>query len=288
MNGIARASIKVAGWPRPADDVLQPAMMLHRLLHESEIDKDCSRLALYSVDAPSGSEFAEHCHDRDQLVFATAGTMRVQVPEAVWLVMPQHAVLVPAGTLHAIGMIGDVAMRTLYAAPGLLGAHSRCRVMLVGPLLRALIDAKHGQATNATRAAALACLIVDEVGAAPDAGLRLPLPRDPRLVRLCARLQANPSDPATLLQWAEQIGSSERTLARLFAEECGMGFRAWRSRLRLERGIMQMDGGTKIEAAARAVGYRSRSAFSQALAGVLAEPAAPASQRLRKRSKETI
>ncbi|WP_051328959.1 AraC family transcriptional regulator [Geminicoccus roseus] len=273
--------------------MMSSRVLLRRLSDDREIDRDRSLLSAYAVDIPEGTGFATHRHERDQLVFAADGTMRVRIPAALWLVPPGHAVLVPAGMPHAIEVAGAVAMRTLYAAPGLLGippggAAAACRVIQVSPLLRALIVQAAAEEPAGARAAAFATLLVDEVTRAPEAGLLLPEPRDPRLARLCAALRANPADPAPLLTWASRIGSSERTLARLFAAEMGIGFRAWRARMRLERGVALLQAGSKVEAAALAVGYRSRSAFHQALARMTGTAPGRLAQRLRKRSRETI
>src|SRR3979409_85309 len=49
-----------------------------------------------------------------QLVYAARGTMQVTTPKGRWLVPPDRAVWVPARLEHAIDVLADIDMRTLY------------------------------------------------------------------------------------------------------------------------------------------------------------------------------
>ncbi|WP_106300897.1 AraC family transcriptional regulator [Paraburkholderia sp. BL18I3N2] len=53
---------------------------------------------------------------------------------------------------------------------------------------------------------------------------RLPLPGHARLRSICEGLIAEPANSDTLERWAERIGASSRTVARLFRQEAGMSF----------------------------------------------------------------
>ena len=46
-----------------------------------------------------------HSHERAQLIYAPAGTMRVITSQAMWVVPPQRALWMPAGTVHGIEML---------------------------------------------------------------------------------------------------------------------------------------------------------------------------------------
>src|SRR5215210_1765816 len=71
-------------------------------------------VAAMPKDFAAGFEIAPHRHERAQLIYATAGTMRVSTNEGVWVVPPQRAVWMPPGVRHSIVMSNDVTMRTLY------------------------------------------------------------------------------------------------------------------------------------------------------------------------------
>ncbi len=55
-----------------------------------------------------------HMHREAQLIYAAKGTMQVNTPGGCWLVPPDRAVWVPAGLEHAIDLLADIEMRTLY------------------------------------------------------------------------------------------------------------------------------------------------------------------------------
>ena len=104
-------------------------------------------------------------------------------------------------------------------------------------------------------------VLLDQLAAAPEVSLSLPLPHDTRLRQLCQQLQQQPQNPQTLRQWGEQLGASEKTLSRLFLRDTGMTFRAWRQRLRLLESLTALEQGRPVSDVALASGYESTSAF---------------------------
>src|ERR1700739_3535327 len=61
-----------------------------------------------------GVRLDPHMHREAQLVYAARGTMQVTTPEGRWLVPPDRAVWVPPRLEHAIDVLADIEMRTLY------------------------------------------------------------------------------------------------------------------------------------------------------------------------------
>jgi quercetin dioxygenase-like cupin family protein len=61
-----------------------------------------------------GVRLHPHMHREAQLVYAARGTMQVTTPKGRWLVPPDRAVWVPALSEHAIDVLADIQMRTLY------------------------------------------------------------------------------------------------------------------------------------------------------------------------------
>src|SRR5258705_4967402 len=61
-----------------------------------------------------GTRLDTHMHREAQLVYAARGTMQVTTPKGRWLVPPDRAVLVPARLGHAIDVLADLQMSTLY------------------------------------------------------------------------------------------------------------------------------------------------------------------------------
>src|ERR1700749_1786516 len=69
---------------------------------------------LFARNYRKGVRLDPHMHREAQLVYAAKGTMQVTTPKGRWLVPPDRAVWVPARFEHAIAVLADIAMRTLY------------------------------------------------------------------------------------------------------------------------------------------------------------------------------
>jgi AraC-like DNA-binding protein len=215
-----------------------------------------------------GHEIARHSHARDQLLYAVTGIMRIRAEREAWIVPPDRAVYIPGGIAHSVSMRGAVEMRTLYIAPGSApDLPTSPRAIQVSDLLRALIVALIEEPLlydEAGRGGAIACLIYSEIASAGRLSLVVPMPGDARLSRICTALLEAPGDGRTLDQWAEVAGASARTLARLFREEIGLSFAAWRQRVRFHNALEELVRGEPLARVAARNGYRSASAFSAA------------------------
>lgn len=215
-----------------------------------------------------GAAIPPHAHERDQLLYAVRGIMRVRTDAAGWTVPPDRAVYMPARVAHAIAIRGDLEMRTLYVAPGAgPGLPLAPTVLEVSALLRELVLALMDEPVlydETGRGGALARLVLSEIARARRLALGVPMPRDPRIARLCAALVADPAQSLTLEGWAESAGASARTLARLFERELGMSFGAWRRRVRLANAVEEIVAGAPVARVAALSGYRSASAFAAA------------------------
>ena len=108
---------------------------------------------LVARDYPKGMRIDPHLHREAQLIYAAKGTMQVTTPGGRWLVPPDRAVWVPAGLQHAIDLLADIEMRTLYFDLAWLKREQRLEgltrefVVRVSPLLNqailALFDARN-------------------------------------------------------------------------------------------------------------------------------------------------
>src|SRR6185312_4967636 len=192
-------------------------------------------IAAMAKNFASGSRTPPHRHKRAQLVFAAHGTMVVWTAQGSWVVPPNRAVWMPAGTEHAIRMNGRVAMRTLYVRADLAAAMpAKCCVIAVSPLMRELIlravelPLLYDEAGAAGRVMAL---ILDEMRVLPVLPLHLPWPEDMRL-------------------------------KRLFRRETGMSFGAWRQQVRLVDALGRLANGQPVADVALDLGYQSPSAFT--------------------------
>ncbi|HKX40690.1 MAG TPA: AraC family ligand binding domain-containing protein, partial [Burkholderiaceae bacterium] len=90
-----------------------------------------------------------HHHDWGQVVLSTTGVVRLTVDRGTYIVPPSRALWVPPGVEHAVTVVEDTELLTLYLhqprgrhGPGVAREHAaewrQCRVLEVSPLLRAL------------------------------------------------------------------------------------------------------------------------------------------------------
>ncbi len=217
-------------------------------------------------DYPAGHLIPEHAHRRHQLVYAVHGVMVVAGPGGRWIVPPTRAIWMPAGSRHQVRCVGVVHMRSVYvrpdAAPRL---PTGSRAVAVSPLLRELVLAATQVPqpyVEASRDGRVMRLLLDELQALPELPLHLPQPADPRLRRICARLQRRPDDRSTLQDWAQRLDVDAKTLQRAFARETGMTWGQWRQQARLLAALERLAAGDKVVDVALALGYESPSAFA--------------------------
>jgi len=233
-------------------------------------------IAAMSKTFADGSEITPHHHARDQFLYSVTGLMRVRTAAEAWIVPPDRAVYLPARVEHSIDIRGLVTMSTLYIAPHVHGGLPVAPTVLeVSPLLRELVLALIDEPViydEQGRGGVLAELIFSEITRARRLPLVIPMPRDARLLRVCNAILADPSSRRTLDDWAEAAGASVRTLARLFDQELGVGFVAWRQRVRFHNALESIVAGEPISLVAERNGYRSASAFSAAFRSVMGQP----------------
>jgi AraC-like DNA-binding protein/quercetin dioxygenase-like cupin family protein len=213
---------------------------------------------------PNNSVVEPHEHQRDQLIYAIAGLMRVSTGEDTWIVPPDRALYMPAGIEHSIEMRGDVEMRTLYIAPT---DPSETKVLAVHALLRELISSLADTPADYSgnpRAEKIADLILLELKEAEGLPLNIPMPRDKRLQALCQIILDDASNSLTLEQLSVDLGASPKTLARICAQELGMNFSIWRRRVRFSNSLELLEKRLPIKQIASDCGYSGPSAFAHA------------------------
>jgi AraC-like DNA-binding protein len=207
-----------------------------------------------------------HSHGRAQLLYASSGVMSVIVDGASFVIPPQRGLWIPAGTAHEVSCRGHVSLRTLYFDHSVhdLGEGS-CRVIEVSDFLKALIlevahfgceydmDGREGRIIR---------LLVDEIEAMPSAPYHAPMPKDPRLLRVCRAILEDPADQRDLDDWASVAGMGRRTFTRLFKEQTGIGLAVWRQQVRLMEALSLLASGSPVTTVAFDVGYESPSAFT--------------------------
>jgi AraC-like DNA-binding protein len=190
--------------------------------------------------------------------------MQVRGDRDAWLVPPGRALWIPARVRHSEHVEAPAAMTTLYFSASHARPRPRQPAMIdMTPLLNELIAhvATLGELHRTTPAhARLLGVLLDQLTTVPH-GLQLPMPRDARARAVADRLRAEPRDPAPVQALGRDVGTSGRTIERMFLAETGMTIGAWRRQLRLQHAVRRLAAGASVGAAARDAGYASPSAF---------------------------
>jgi AraC-like DNA-binding protein/quercetin dioxygenase-like cupin family protein len=221
---------------------------------------------------PRGTRLDPHMHREAQLVYAARGTMQVTTPKGRWLVPPDRAVWVPARLAHSIDVLADIDMRTLYFDLAWL---ARLRqgagldqefVVRVSRLLHETILALFDGRNDRDRTTLLIRLAMLELHQAEDSATFIPLPQEPRCRRAASIVLNDPTALHEIETLAYQVGTSARTLSRLFASETQLSFKSWRQRARIAAAIERLStqAGVSIKQLASDLGYASVPAFSHA------------------------
>lgn len=242
-----------------------------------------------------------HSHPWAQVAISTTGVIRLTVNHGTYIVPPSRALWIPPGVEHAVTMVEDADLRTLYfhqprgrCGPGALGgdgadpslrgeddsaAWRQCRVLEVSDLLRSLVrempsTPDGGPALTPAerlREQHLSALIRDELARAAAVKLGVDLPQDKRLRHLCEAVLADPTRHETLADWAQDTGASPRTVARLFRSELGSTFTQWRQQVILAKAVSLAAGRMPMGQIAAELGY-SPSAFSAMVRKSVGQP----------------
>ena len=219
-----------------------------------------------------GVRLGAHMHREAQLVYAARGTMQVTTPKGRWLVPPDRAVWVPARLEHAIDVLADIEMRTLYFDLAWLKRERRSAslrsefVVRVSPLLHQAILALFEHRNTSERIALLVKLAMLELHRAEDSATFIPLPHEPRCRRAADIVLGDPTALHEIEALAARVGTSARTLSRLFSAETQLSFKSWCQRARIAAAVerLSVQANVSVKQLASDLGYASVPAFSHA------------------------
>jgi AraC-like DNA-binding protein/mannose-6-phosphate isomerase-like protein (cupin superfamily) len=215
---------------------------------------------------PAGTEEIHSHEEFAQVMYAVRGSMTVSTAHGCWVLPPQRALWIPVGVSHTFSHSRPISLRTVYVRQGTAGMPpwDRCSVMEVTGLIRELIltcvKMPWDHMAN-SRAGRIGEVLLDQLKLLQQESFFLPDPTEPRALRAAELARADNENVLQLKEIARQAGASDRTLDRLFFDEVGMGFGAWRRRLRLTLALERLAAGEPVAVVAAAIGYRNPSSF---------------------------
>ncbi|MFZ6687722.1 helix-turn-helix domain-containing protein [Undibacterium sp. SXout11W] len=203
-----------------------------------------------------------HAHSQGQLFLVHSGLVSVVTKNQHW-VMPSGCVgWVPPQMLHGATVHGDMRGTSMYFSEDFSRKKmpTELKVVRTSPLLASLLAEISEHQCHQQNPAYIAVL-ADVLHRLPAQTLFVPMPVDPRLLRMAQALLKQPDDETNLDGWAEKIGMSRRTLTRRFQQETGWSIGQWRQQMRLLLALEKLSAGLPVTTVALDMGYQSVSAF---------------------------
>lgn len=232
-----------------------------------EFDADAFSQAAVALHLLSSGEYAgqsPHAHRKGQLILALRGAVSCEVQDALWIVPPGHAVWVPGEIPHSCRVTKNAATCFLFIEPGAAAMPETCCTLAITPLVRELIlflaEQEHAYLPD-DKTARLAAVLLEHIPDVPVKALHLPVSDHPKIRYMAEALFNVPDDRRTLKQWAADLATSERSLARLVRDVTGMSFGRWRQQLHLMIALSHLAEGQSVQRVAGTLGYDSVSAF---------------------------
>jgi AraC-like DNA-binding protein len=219
-----------------------------------------------------------HSHPRGHLVYAARGVISVHTERGTSVVPANRVAWTPAGFTHYHRAHGHTDMRIEFLPASLVRLlPGRPAVFLASDLAREILLTLTGPRTDDRLSrdydrfarARLRRVLVDELHEAREQPLQLPEPHDDRLQAIARMLYETPGDNTSLAELGRTIGASARTLSRLFHNELGMTFYAWRTQLRICHALVLLAGGHDTTHVAHACGWANPSGFIAAFTSVV-------------------
>jgi len=227
-------------------------------------------------DFPASFEVAPHRHRRGQLLYAASGVVAVSTPDGAWVAPPERAVWIPAGTSHAVRMVGAVQTRSALIDPAVCPSLGKgCRIIAVSPLLRQLLITAADlplEYEESGRDGLVMQLLVAEVINAPVIPLAVPFPTHSALAERCHAFLERPHANDWTDRWADAMAMNRRSFTRLFRRETGMSFAEWRQQACLSVALPRLASGEPVTTIALDLGYDSPASFSTMFKRVLGVP----------------
>jgi AraC-like DNA-binding protein len=226
-------------------------------------DGDPALVRTFGLIVGRGSIAPPHVEGWAQLVTARRGRAFVRTGHALFPLVGECGVTVPAGLAYSIESAGQTEIRTIYLRRSGFAPNGPALVETT-PLLRELIGRTIELGALDGRIAAhrrLAAVVYDEVDGLRERNLLIPLPAAGVARSAVEALLVEAAGGLGPAGAARICGVSRRTLERAFARDAGIGLALWLRRIRLIQALYALHEGSSVTGAALAAGYSGPSAF---------------------------
>jgi AraC-like DNA-binding protein len=215
------------------------------------------------VDAhAAGDVIDRHWHDDHQLIYVSTGVLAIRTERGAWVASRGRAIWVPARIWHEHRVYGQSFLHVVgFGVNNAPLPDISPTVVTVTGLLRELLIACTEPGLTASEERRIRAVLNDRLRRAHVRPLTLPAASDPRLARACQVVTDDLRQPRTVTWLARHVGTSERTLTRLFRTEFGMTYPQWRTSTRVFHAMIQLAEGAAVTQTAHRCGWATTSAF---------------------------
>jgi AraC-like DNA-binding protein len=224
---------------------------------------------------PGEQSVPMHRHRRGQLLATSMGSVRCELTDGLWPVPPDCAFWIPGNEPHrsVVSTAGKICLLYLEEQSNVLPDFP-CFVPLTS-LVKEMIWHMAGVDPNyepMSPDAKVASALVAQLGQVEWERFSFEMPRNRKLRAIVESLIKDPANRRSVSEWAEIVGTSEKTLSRLLRSETGLSFVQWRQRLQLIVAIRYLKVGTSVQQVAETLGYESTTAFATMFKKIMGKP----------------
>jgi AraC-like DNA-binding protein len=223
----------------------------------------------------AGNSLPSHQHSTGQMVFATQGVMLIETAYGRWTVPPQRALWIPPHEPHAIEMLTDTHMRTVYFHPDFIAScntfvqRNIVHAVVASPMIKELVLGLFETERSDDMRTLMAKLLMHALVETACLPTYLPMPAEERIKNTLSILIAKNDWLQSLDEVSARAHMSSRTFTRRFAAEVGMSFRDWRQRARLVKSLDLLALNQSTKSIAHTMGFASSAAYCAAFRDLL-------------------
>ncbi len=243
------------------EQTTQTAEIVETLISGSE------DLAAVEVAYPEAFHDDFHQHEQGQATYILSGVMTFSAEGQSFVVPAGHLIWLPRQMLHAASARHDVHFISIYEqAEATSDLPGTCRVIQASDLLKNVFERVIAHQIAREKGPvfdALVVLLADEIRASLPGQLSIPMPKDPRLYRICEHILRAPTVTVSKARLSAIGNVSARTMSRLFKAEFNMTFTDWLHHVLIMTALRKLGRrGASVAAIASELGYDSPSAFA--------------------------
>lgn len=237
-----------------------------RAIHIKDVEHVQRPIIVLGAHLPDGHTIPPHQHRRGQLISSATGVIVLTTDTGAWVMPPQQGLWIPPATEHRVRAVGVVNTQSLYLEPGVVpDMPTHCQVVGISPFMRSLLAEAMSLPLEYElngRAGALMALICHEMRQLPILPLSLSYPKHGPLAVRCRQFIHRPDVHETIDDWSMALGMSRRSFTRLFKQETGLSFMAWRQQACLMLAMPRLVAGESVTTVALDLGYENPASFT--------------------------